>query len=154
MKIELKSVKYAAFASQETNCYSAALWIDGVKIGTVENDGHGGCDSFWGDQKVFDKANAWCKANLPKWDSYDGEPMDTDLEMHCGTLLTQWLCRRDLKRLMAKKVVFQMTGGIYEIAHKGRLDDTITRMKVKYPDAKILNTMAFDDALKVFMEAS
>jgi hypothetical protein len=152
MKIELKSIKYAAFASQETSCYSATLWVDGVKIGTVENDGHGGCDSFWGDQQIFDKANAWCKENLPKWDGYDGEPHDTDLEMHCGTLLVQWLCRRDLKRLMAKKVVFKTPDGMYEVAHKGNLNSTVARMRDKYPDAQILNTMAFDDALEIFMK--
>jgi hypothetical protein len=45
MKIELKNVKHSEFASHETNCYQATIYIDGKRVGTVENDGHGGCDS-------------------------------------------------------------------------------------------------------------
>ncbi len=42
MKIELKNIKHAAFASEETYCFSASVLIDGVKEGEVSNDGHGG----------------------------------------------------------------------------------------------------------------
>ena len=42
MKIDLKNLKFAEFASQETNCFSATVYIDGVKATTISNDGHGG----------------------------------------------------------------------------------------------------------------
>jgi hypothetical protein len=44
MKIELKNVKHSVFASHETDCFNAAIYIDGKKAGTVENSGQGGCD--------------------------------------------------------------------------------------------------------------
>ena len=44
MKIELKNIKLAQFASQETNCYQASIYVDGKKSGTVRNDGQGGAD--------------------------------------------------------------------------------------------------------------
>jgi hypothetical protein len=43
MKITLKNFKHAAFASQETYCFEATVYIDGKKAGTASNEGHGGC---------------------------------------------------------------------------------------------------------------
>ena len=43
-KIELKNIKYAAFASEETNCYKATLYVDGKRFAYLSNDGHGACD--------------------------------------------------------------------------------------------------------------
>ena len=46
MKIELKNLKYAEFASQETHCFEASLYVDGKRIGVVANDGQGGCNGY------------------------------------------------------------------------------------------------------------
>src|SRR6516162_4225213 len=43
MKIELRNVKVAAFASEETTCFQATIYVDGKRCGTARNDGHGGC---------------------------------------------------------------------------------------------------------------
>lgn len=54
-RIQLKNVKYAAFASEETHCYDASVYFDGKKVGTVKNDGHGGCDyQYPSDQEGWD----------------------------------------------------------------------------------------------------
>lgn len=45
-KIILKNLKYAAFASEETSCFSATVYCDGKRLCTARNDGHGGCDSY------------------------------------------------------------------------------------------------------------
>lgn len=79
MKITLKAIKHSKFASQETDCYTANLYVDGTKIGTVSNAGHGGCDEFWGDREKYREADAWCKANLPKWALGDEEPASAKL---------------------------------------------------------------------------
>ena len=39
MKITLKNVKYSEFASQETYCFEATIYLDGKKAGQVRNDG-------------------------------------------------------------------------------------------------------------------
>ncbi len=46
--IELKSIQVSQFASQETNCYTASLFVDGARWGTVGNEGRGGSDHFHG----------------------------------------------------------------------------------------------------------
>lgn len=45
--LELRNVKYAEFASEETACYQATLYVDGRKFCEVSNDGHGGCDDYF-----------------------------------------------------------------------------------------------------------
>ena len=39
MKLEMKSIKHSAFASQETYCYEGYVYIDGKKAIYVSNDG-------------------------------------------------------------------------------------------------------------------
>lgn len=168
MKIELRNIKYAAFASQETNCYEAALYVDGNRIGFVSNEGYGGPDNFHGDEAAYKAADAWCKANLPKWDmsEFGGgsrhlEKHDTDLEMYCGTLLAEWLSLRDMRRAMKKKILFQKVGepGIYEIAFKQpRGTHTLAGLAEivlsRNPGATILNTMSEADALAIWSAAA
>jgi hypothetical protein len=40
--ITLKNLKHFAAGSQETYCFTATVYLDGKKVGTAENDGHGG----------------------------------------------------------------------------------------------------------------
>jgi hypothetical protein len=41
MQIELKNIKYADWASEETTCYRATIYINGVKVGETFNSGQG-----------------------------------------------------------------------------------------------------------------
>jgi hypothetical protein len=45
-KIELKNLKYAAFASEETSCFEATVYVDGKRFCIASNEGRGGCDSY------------------------------------------------------------------------------------------------------------
>jgi hypothetical protein len=42
MKIELKKIAIYPRLSDETTAFNADVWIDGQKVGSAENDGHGG----------------------------------------------------------------------------------------------------------------
>ena len=156
MKIELKSIQYAAFSSEETNCYTATLTVDGRKIGTVGNDGHGGPDHFHGDRTAFAAADDWCKVNLPKWTGYDGTPRDTDLEFHCGQLVDAWLVARDLRTAFRTKVVMRdpADGNLYTVQHRKRVDETIAGILKRHPGATILNTLPFEEALTLYRAAT
>lgn len=152
MKIELKAIQYSAFASQETNCYSANLYVDGKKIGTVSNQGHGGCDLFYGDQEAYQEADKWCRENLPKWSLGGGssEAYETDLEQHCGDLLATWLDSRDLKRRMRNHIVFRMDGSLYLAKFTGDQTVAASQVQKRHPTAKVLNTLPFDQALTIY----
>lgn len=44
--ITLKNVKYAEFASEETACFDATVYVDGKRFCTVSNRGQGGPNDF------------------------------------------------------------------------------------------------------------
>ena len=156
MKIELKAIKHTAFSSEETNCYTASLYVDGRKIGTVGNDGRGGCDSFHGDCAAHAAADAWCRANLPKWTGHDGTPIDTDLEAHCGTLVDDWLAARHLRSTLRTNVLFikPADGLLYQVRHRGQPDRTVAAIALRHPGADVLNGRPFEAALALYRKAT
>ncbi len=46
MKLEVKNIKHARFLSEETNAFSANLFVDGRPVATCSNDGKGGCTNI------------------------------------------------------------------------------------------------------------
>jgi len=139
MKIELKNIKYAAFASQETSCYEATIYIDGKKVGTVENAGHGGCDHIH-PRAVEQRINEWAAP-------YDAETI-------FGDLLTTWLHERELKRVMSRRILFcreghMMETGVHSAAElKARLGQG--DLAVKLGAEVILNLLPFAGASAIY----
>ena len=60
MKIELKNIKHSEFASHETFCYEATLYVEGKPFAQVSNDGQGGSDRLYQDDR-FKDLDAWKK---------------------------------------------------------------------------------------------
>lgn len=48
MHIELRKLRVVAALSEETACYTAEIWIDGVRSFAASNRGHGGADDYHG----------------------------------------------------------------------------------------------------------
>ncbi len=164
MKIELKNIKHSEFASQETNCYQATIYIDGKRVGTVENDGHGGCDNVhpW---QVAQQIDAYAKT-LPKTvcsfiDPETGKPaeMEQTHETIFGDILTSWLMSKDLKRLMSKRIVFvKEDGNVYETkalkADQLKLNLNQSRLPEMLKAKTILNLLPFEQALTIYKGAT
>jgi len=150
MKIELKNVKYAKFASEETDCFEATVYIDGKKAGTVSNDGHGGPDNFY-PFELEQRLNAHA-ATLPKrkWrdvgiDS-DGE-YPNNAESVIGDLFGDWLLRKDFAKAL-KKFCFTIKG---EPRDGVGLYTTKVRPKVVPAEIdQILNDLPVDEAFAIF----
>jgi hypothetical protein len=155
MDIALKNIKYAAFASEETACYEASLYVDGKRIGTVANDGHGGPDRFHGDQAAYEQANQWLADNYPPVELFHGQTTPMGIEMCCARLLDEHLMAKELKRALKSKVLYYQPDEkqIMELGWKGvrKIDERhIQQAAQKYPDAVILNTLPFDEALAAY----
>lgn len=161
--IELKNIKVAAFASEETHCYDATLYVDGEKWGFVSNQGHGGPDMFHGlngrGHADIAALDARIAATFPKADvSYlygDGQKheMDESLETVCGELVNAHLMAKELRRTLSRKALFTKPGegGFYEIPLKGRSPEAMAMaIAAKWSGAKVLNAMPFDEALALF----
>ncbi len=52
MKIELKNFKHYDKLSVETYCFTANIWVDGIKCGTAENRGIGGETDYSSDRRI------------------------------------------------------------------------------------------------------
>jgi hypothetical protein len=162
-KIELKNIKYAAFASEETNCYKATLYVNGKRFAYLSNDGHGGCDRqepiepyTYKDLAQLEKTIA---KEYPKWGSefHDGVEYDMTLEIVCGNLINEWHIDKEIKRTL-KKITFIKSIDDKEIiytdgnvAQAKKLGDQIRRKILQdYPKAIILNDLPIDEARTYF----
>lgn len=168
MKFELRKITHNERLSEETNCYSADLYVDGVLTAHVGNRGHGGCDeqrpAKGKSHKDLEAIEAWIKANMPSETVrdmvIDGKPLviEPSLEHVCGDLLTAHLIERDIKKALAKTVCFAVPGegsGIrnYKGKHaepmKAKL---IEHTRKQHPTAVIFNELPIAEAVRLWKE--
>jgi hypothetical protein len=99
MKVELKSVKVCHWASEETNCFTATMWIDGKKAGRADNDGKGGSTnlSFF-DPKVRVAFEAFAKAQ-PPIPGFHGSKIEMDAELYIDLLVDAHIKEKDEQRI-------------------------------------------------------
>ena len=156
MKIELKNVHYMAALSEETACFEASVYIDGVKAGSVSNRGHGGSNEYH-PNALWQKLEAYAKV-LPEVETDLADPHDKstpfkyqpDADHVIGKLLTAFLVEKDVKRLLKSKTAFTKKGqkGLFTV--KG----IFTRAQVTkaFPNFEhYLNDMLIADAVQVYL---
>jgi hypothetical protein len=168
MKVELKNLKHSEFASHETNCYQATVWVDGKRAFAASNEGRGGADYYeplYAEGKdprkarsefdsVMKKVEAHC-ATLPKWGSEFGgeDSMDVTPEILIGNLVNDMLDTKKLKKSLKKKVLFINENGIYQTGYRGsrKVDQNLIDTVIEEnPDSIILNCLAFNEALDLY----
>lgn len=157
MKLELKNIKYANWASQETACYDATLYIDGQPFATVSNSGHGGADCldldprFKGNwSETLEKAEKYCREAY-KWKGYKGTWHNGNLEIACGELLYAHLDRKHYKKLL-RQVCFlteenKLMSFPKRVKPEPSIYDTIREARDDLKNVIFLNELSFDDAV-------
>ena len=149
MKLELKNIKHTSWASEETHCYQASLYVDGKPVAIVSNDGHGGADrdyshpKFKGEYRdTMRKVNEYFKSlpNIPS--EWFPEGMEQTLEFWCCDQVNDWLSERELKSKLKKVFLFQFADKVGVFSHKTRPSPA--------HKAIILNDMPFEDALAIW----
>ena len=153
MKLELKNIKHSAWASEETHCYQASLYVNGKPVAIVSNDGHGGADRDYAHPKiephtyrfVMTEVHAYFKSlpNIPSEWCADGLPQK--LEYWCAEQIDDWLSARELKKHLKKSYVYHFADGAGMFAHKLRPASTV---------AVVLNDLPFDEALSIWKETA
>ena len=157
-KIELRNVKHTAWMSEETHCYQATLYVDGLRWGTVSNEGHGGPDRFdgingygWEDIRELDQR---IKTTIPPYTFDDGTPLDRDLEMICAELVNEWLRDRDFNKAMKNKVLYTRNDaeGVWQINVKKSQPHwmLLDIMKAKHPDYTYLVDLPVTQAKAIY----
>lgn len=101
MKIELKQIKFSEAMSEETNAFTADLYINGKKVGYCRNSGHGGCTDYNSYspelRPVIAEAETYCKT-LPKME-FSGTKFDQSLESVIDELLEDWIIAKERKKM-------------------------------------------------------
>ena len=161
MNLEMKAIKFSEWASEETYCYQANVYLDGKPFAMVSNDGHGGCDrdyshnKFKGDYRAtMKKVDEYFKS-LPNTDPCDlfPEGIEQTFEQWCHDQVCTYLYRRDLKKALKKAKVVKRKddqGKMCLWDFNIRANSDI--IKAKYPEAIILNDLPEDEALTIFRE--
>ena len=164
MKIELKNIKHSEFASHETNCYEATIYINGKREGVVSNDGQGGCDSVH-PRQLAQEIDAYAKTLPPvvcEWiDPKTGEPfvLEQTHETIFGELLTDWLVDKDLKRSLKTKIIFMKEDGkVYETKTQKpaelKLTLSIPRLAERLSAKVVLNNLPYAEAKQIYKESA
>lgn len=179
--VELKNLKYAAFASEETSCFEATVYIDGKRFCMASNQGQGGCDSY---DPLPPKGKGWSSGTeagaAHKQLAHDihavglrADPKAVDAattkledpgqttysvfeDLVCDALY-QALCRKDMRGAFRRKWLYKKGDGkLYEC--KKRPDDTVANMseqlKAAIPGSVLLNGLPEPEALKIWMDYS
>lgn len=135
MNVELKKVKYHEDMSDETNCFSAEIWVDSNKLSDVRNDGKGGCNMYYpvngmGNPK-WKEFLEWCKAQPHEYDfEYEDQVVDT--------LFTEWLKNDNDRRQQAQM-------------KRWCKNQTVFRLKGDKPDTWRIVKHVYDAAIKAFL---
>lgn len=122
--ISLSNLRTIAAVSRGTQCYSASVLVDGVRVGVVENKGDGGA-SFLRPvsmaahvAQLISRATAFATSQTWEWNG-ERHPY-TFLEDYLDALVEQEAYRkaleRDCKRTLKRSVLVLMDGRIMKTA--------------------------------------
>ncbi len=189
-KITLKNFKHAEFASHETTCFEATVYVDGKIFCMASDEGQGGevslephakstcvklrnaihkvglrinpnCLKEYSD-KAETELEPWIDDDKERWAKFDKEMRTSDnvtsyevVIYFINEQVTRELYRKDLKKLMVKKVVWldKKDDKIYNTRNAKNAatrDHWVGTIQQKY-DCVILNAMDKEEALDLFI---
>jgi len=106
MKVELKKIQFSEALSEETNAFTADLYINGKKVGYCRNDGRGGPNDYYADttegRELIRKAEAYFQGLPKKKSERFNFTYQPTLESEIGDLLDQWLLAKEQKKMERK----------------------------------------------------
>tara|TARA_R100001530_G_scaffold3596_2_gene5257 strand:+ start:113 stop:658 length:546 start_codon:yes stop_codon:yes gene_type:complete len=176
LNFQLKSIKHSEFASHETHCYQATLYLNGKKFCHVNNDGFGGCD-YQGviapfTQDDVERCNEWI-ANNHTWTlftegavklgdkpyievpPYTKDALKPNIETVCNELLTEWLIQRDIKKSLRKVCTYDRVNNSVNLWGKVKDDkaQVAAYLKKAHPEEVILNGLPMAEVTAYFRKA-
>jgi hypothetical protein len=155
MKIELKALKYSDFASQETHCFHANVYIDGKKAGWAENNGHGGMTNIQ-PRQLYETIRQCTDKIPPRIVDFNGTTLTLEAspDSYVDELVTLALHERDLKRAMKTRILFTRGNQVFETQ---KFDAAKLKAAVNHPQVRekldadqVLNLLPVAEALKLY----
>lgn len=161
MKITIKNLKIAKFASEETLCFEATVYVDGEKAFTAHNDGRGGCDMYHpiGERgkELLEKAEAWAKAQPKIVDDKlmdGGKPFEyqPDLEHYVQEAITVVEIERDVKKITKNTLAGFVGTDLFTWKISPQHPQAREKIKEKHPSVQFLNDMPLDKAVAAYRQ--
>ena len=146
MNIELKNIKHSEFASQETHCFEATLYVDGKRFCLVSNDGNGGCDNYYPIKRTDGSVYNGVKAINKK---LAAEHEDINLEIVVGNLVNKWLQDKEIKKIL-RRISYIKNGSLYQ--QPARVKPTAKNLELIQkapwwlPDNILISGLSVEDA--------
>ncbi|HML65290.1 MAG TPA: hypothetical protein PKC55_10705 [Dysgonomonas sp.] len=113
MKIELKNIKHFYALTDETNAFSAKLYVDGVLTAECSDTGKGGCidiNVVKGRERLLGKAKEYTKS-LPSLKTEFDFDLEMDLELFIGQLVDADIAEKEFKKSVKKLEVNNIVFG-------------------------------------------
>lgn len=118
MKIELKKIAFYERMSEETNAFTADIYINDVKTGYAKNDGQGGCTfyhAYQGKEQLLKEAEIFAKS-LPKTKhEFSGKTyeFDSNLESIIDHMFEQYLTAKENAKFAKKREKAYLTSIVF-----------------------------------------
>ena len=157
MKLELKNIKHANWASEETQCYNAVLYVDGDPFLMVSNEGRGGSDRddidprFKGDfPSKYGELREYCREAY-KFKGFRDTWINGSIELACHTLLEDHLESKFYKKVLKQVCFVDDNGDLLSFPKRVKpsptIYNTIREQRDDLKDVTFLNELSFDDAV-------
>ena len=163
MNITIKNLKHADFASEETYCFSATVYVDGKRAFLASNDGHGVCNSYdsikpgaeesakmW---KQLAAVNDHLKTLMGK--EFQGKFLQPDLDWILSDLVGAELTRRHVKKIL-RRISFVKDGALYQYSAKLKpTPANLAKVNARLDgDFIILNCLALPEAIELINQTA
>ena len=143
MNIELKNVKHFPSLSQETEAFTASLYINGKHAGYAENTGHGGETNYYDKdakgKELIKQAEEYAKSFKKSDDRF----INMALEEKINDLLYDHLQKKDLEKFNKKLAKITDSGIAYGIPN-----DSYSYFKFNHSMEKFLSINKGIDHIK------
>jgi len=158
VKITLKNIKYAKFASEETPCFKATIYIDGKRTGTVWNNGHGGSNSYspWELESWLTAYGKTLPPLLCEFLDDTGQPAKVaiDADMLINRVLEDEMLMRDMRRNLKTRVLFTRGAEVLETKKQpaAQIAAWLANPKILtlFKADKVLNLMPESEAFLIY----
>lgn len=160
-RITIKNVHFSEALSEETNAFTADVYLDGKKFGYAKNNGQGGCTNInrYPD-KMEELKEAEAYANGLGEVDYGDFKMKASLDAVVDKLFSDHIEAKELKKAMKKGLVYKAEDGSTELIQwnvpmskvlehsKGEAMLKAKILEIRSKGGKILNTNIPEELLK------
>lgn len=136
MRVALKNVKFSESLSEETNAFTANVYVNNKHVGYARNDGRGGCTNVYaiGETRERDIFKLTEKFLLEQPDINIGSEakpfmVDCNMENVVDKLFEEWLLKKEekkIEKLCEKGIVYKTIGGYATLTWKNNTIKTLS----------------------------